>query len=278
MFGSSVGSAPKRIEQRRVATEDDQSTRKDTESTMAMIRAYHRPTTLQEALDLVARPGTVPLGGGTVLNGLPDDPPEEVVDLQALELDATSLDGAMLTLGAMATLRDLVDHDATPVLLRDLAQREAPNTIRNAATIGGTVGAAGSESGFLAGLLASSAVVAIAQADGTKEVALSDLLADRLNAGSIITSVRVGLGGKAAFEFTARTPADIPIVLVAGTRSEEGTVVLVATGVAPEPVVFDLDQVDALEPPPDFRGSAEYRRHLATVLGGRVVARLEAAS
>lgn len=245
---------------------------------MAMIRAYHRPTTLQEALDLLARPGTVPLGGGTVLNGLPDDPPEEVVDLQALDLDAISLDGPMLTLGAMATLRDLVDHDATPVLLRDLARREAPNTIRNAATIGGTVAAAGSESGFLAGLLASSAVVAIAGADGTKEVPLADLLADRSNAGGIIESVRVGLGVEAAFEFTARTPADIPIVLVAGTRSEEGTVILAATGVALTPVVFDLEHVDDLDPSPDFRGSAQYRRHLATISGRRVVSRLEVAS
>jgi len=245
---------------------------------MAMIRAYHRPTTLQEALDLLARPGAVPLGGGTVLNGLPDDPPEELVDLQALELGAISVDGARLTLGAMATLRDLVDHDSTPVLLRDLARREAPNTIRNSATVGGTVGAADPESGLLAGLLASSAVVSIAQADRTHEVALSDLLVDRSIAGSVITSVRVGLGSNAAFEFTARTPADIPIVLVAGTRSEAGTVILAASGVAPMPVVFDLDQVDALEPPADFRGSAGYRLHLATVLGGRVVARLEAAS
>jgi CO/xanthine dehydrogenase FAD-binding subunit len=245
---------------------------------MAMIRAYHRPTTLQEAFDLLARPGTVPLGGGTVLNGLPIGPPEEVVDLQALDLGAITRDGATLTLGAMATLRDVVDHEATPVLLRDLARREAPNTIRNAATVGGAVAAADAESGLLAGLLASSAVVAVAQPDGTQEVALADFLSERSNPGGIITSVRVGLGGQAAFEFTARTPADIPIVLVAGTRSEEGSVVLAATGVAPTPVVFDLAHVDELDPPPDFRGSAEYRRHLATVLGGRVIARLEVAS
>jgi len=248
---------------------------------MPMIRAYHRPTTLQDALELLARPDSVsvPLGGGTVLNGLPHHPPQEVVDLQSLGLAAISRDGSTLTLGAMATLRDLIDHEATPVLLRDLARREAPNTIRNAATVGGTVAAADAESGLLAGLLATSAIVAIAKPEGAREVPLADLLADRSTlAGGIIESVRIGLGGEAAFDFTARTPADIPIVLVAGTRSEEGTDLFAAAGIAPTPVVFDPAHVDDLDPPNDFRGSTEYRRHLAAVLGSRVTARLEAAT
>ena len=65
---------------------------------MRTIREYHRPATLGEALILLARTDvdSVPLGGGTVLNGLPDDVPEEVVDLQSLGLDNIGRDGATL--------------------------------------------------------------------------------------------------------------------------------------------------------------------------------------
>ena len=46
------------------------------------------------------------------------------------------------------------------------------------------------------------------------------------------------------------------------------------TGVADTPVV--VDDVDALEPPGDFRGSPSYRLHLARVLRRRALAELGA--
>jgi len=243
-----------------------------------MIRAYHRPTTLQEALELLAdaERNAVPLGGGTELNGLPSQTPEEVVDLQALGLSDISRNGATLDVGSMATLRDFIDHEWTPPLLRDLAHREAPNTIRNAATVGGAIASADPEDGLVAGLLAYSATVSIARASGSENIALSDLLDDdRRIAGGLITSVRFDVGGDGAFEATARTPADTPIVLVAGHRSDEGALCLAATGVAARPVVLDPDGVSDLEPLSDFRGTVEYRRHLAGVLAARVVDRLQ---
>ena len=244
---------------------------------MASIRAYHRPTTLDAALELLARDDvrSVPLAGGTVLNGIPTEIPEDVVDLQALGLSNISGDGATLDVGSTTTLRDFVDHEWTPPLLRDLAFREAPNTIRNAATIGGTVATADPESGLLAGLLAYSASVRIARPSGTADVALTDFFDDHNPLeGGLITSVRIGRGGEDAFEATARTPADTPIVLVAGHRSDEGALRLVATGVASHPVLIDLDRIADLNPPDDFRGSVDYRRHLVAVLAARVVDRL----
>ena len=232
---------------------------------MASIRAYHRPTTLDEALALLARNDveSAPLAGGTVLNGLPTQVPEEVVDLQALGLSDISRDGAVLEVGSMTTLRDFVDHEWTPPLLRDLALREAPNTIRNAATIGGTVATADPESGLLSGLLAHAATLRIASATGTEDVVLTDFLGGGHP-----------LGGKGAFEATARTPADIPIVLAVGHRSDKGVLRMAAAGVAAHPVVIDLDRITDLDPPDDFRGSADYRRHLVSVLAARVVGRL----
>ena len=244
---------------------------------MASIRAYHRPTTLDEALALLARKDVVsaPLAGGTELNGLPTEVPEEVVDLQALGLSDISRDGAVLEVGSTTTLRDLVDHEWTPPVLHDLALREAPNTIRNAATIGGTVATADPESGLLSGLLAHAATLRIVRVSGTEEVTLADFLeGEGPLDGGLITSVRIPLGGNGAFEATARTPADIPIVLAVGHRSDEGVLRMAAAGVASHPVLVDLDRITDLDPPDDFRGSADYRRHLVTVLAARVVGRL----
>lgn len=245
---------------------------------MTRIRRYHRPTTVESALELLARPdvSTAALGGGTVLNGRPESPPEEVVDLQSLGLDSIDRDGSVLRFGATALLQDVVDHEWTPPVLRDLAHGEAPNTFRNAATVGGTVGAGDHESRFLAGLVAYGAVATLATLQGDERIAVSGILHDRTSLdGKIITGIEVDVSGHGASAGTARTPADTPIVLVVGRRFEDGQVNLAATGVAPAPIIIDLERISDLEPPGDFRGTPEYRRHLASVLGARVMAELE---
>ena len=124
--------------------------------------------------------------------------------------------------------------------------------------------------------MAYGATVALADEAGTGSIPIDQLLADRSRlAGGLITGVAIDLDGAAAFAATARTPADTPIVLVAGHRSEAGVVTFAATGVAATPIIVDLDRVDDLDPPADFRGSSEYRKHLTRVLGGRVRAQLE---
>ena len=248
---------------------------------MTRISGYHRPSNLTEALTLLQRGDvvTAPLGGGTVLGGVPDSMPDEVVDLQNLGLNTISRDGALLRLGATARLQDVVDHEWTPPALRDLAHGEAPNTFRNAATVGGTVAAADPESRFLAGLLAYNAIATIAGPGGEEEISVADLLADRQELeGKLIVAVAVDIGGTGVSAGTGRTPADTPIVLVAGRRHENGEVTLAATGVAETPINITIEAIASLDPPEDFRGTADYRRHLAGVLGARVVAQLEGAT
>ncbi len=244
---------------------------------MATIRAYHRPQSLDEALALMAHSdvdATI-LAGGTVINGLPEEQPIDVIDLQALGLDAIQADGDRLEFGSMARLSDLEASELAPALLRDLARREAPNTLRNAATVGGTVAAADPESELLAGLLAFGATVAVVQSIGSESIPLSELLAEpsRLGLG-IITSVTVEVGGDATAERTGRTPADRPIVMAVARRNEAGSVRLAMTGVDSTPVLVETEALDRLEPPADFRGSTAYRRELAGVLARRVMTRL----
>ena len=240
-----------------------------------MIRAYHRPTTLEDALAVLADSGATVLGGGTVVTTLTDAEPMDVVDLQALGLDQIRSDGDRLELGAMTRLAAVADSDVVPAMLRELAHREAPSTLRRAATVGGTVVAGNPESEVLAGLLAFDATVAVAHSLGSETMTLPDLLADpsQLRLG-IVTSVSVAVGGEAAAHRTGRTPADRPIVMAVGHRGEDGAVRLALTGVAATPVLVDAGDVGDLDPPADFRGSSEYRKRLAEVLVGRTLTSL----
>lgn len=243
---------------------------------MPTIRAYHRPATLEEALALLSHADldATLLAGGTVVNARPAGHAIDVVDLQALGLDTIAADGDRLSFGAMTRLQAVSQSDRVPALLRELAHREAPSTLRNAATVGGTVAAGDPESEFLAGMLAYEAVVEIAHSIGSETLGLADLLADRSKLGlGIITSVSISVDGDAVAERTGRTPADRPIVMVVARR--RGDSVLVAlTGVAETPVLADPDAMDALSPPGDFRGSTAYRRDVAGVLVTRALARL----
>lgn len=243
---------------------------------MPTVRAYHRPATLEDALALVSHADldATLLAGGTVVNAGPSGHPIDVVDLQGLGLDGIDASGDRLMLGAMVRLQNLVESDRVPALLRDLARREAPSTLRNAATVGGTVAAGDPESEFLAGLLAYEATIEIAHSIGSETLGLQDLLADRSKLGlGIITSITVSVDGDAVAERTGRTPADRPIVTVVARRHGE-SVTVALTGVAGTPVVAEPGSIDALSPPADFRGSSAYRKEVADVLVTRALARL----
>ncbi len=112
----------------------------------------------------------------------------------------------------------------------------------------------------------------LARSGSSTEHTLADVLADRsiLN-GAIITAVTVPSGGEAAADRVSRTPMDRPIVAAVAHRSGD-TVRLAMTGVSAGPTVVDPDNVADLDPPADFRGTADYRRNLAEVLAQRVLA------
>ncbi len=247
---------------------------------MAAISAYHRPATIDEAVALLGRTdvASVALGGGTVVSADIAADPFEVVDLQALGLDGISGDDGSVRIGATARLQSVVDSGEVPALIRDAARREAPNTIRNAATIGGAVATADAESGLVAALLVHGASVEMIGGDGPSRLPLPALLADRAAlGGAIITAVSVETGGESSWAGTGRTPADTPIV-AAYARVGDGTTRLALTGVASTPILVEPENVGALAPPADFRGSTDYRRTLATVLAARVLGALGVAA
>ncbi|MGI9646870.1 MAG: FAD binding domain-containing protein [Ilumatobacteraceae bacterium] len=233
---------------------------------MHQLVGYHRPDTVADAVALLD--GTrLAIGGGTTIRHDGGGPPVEVVDLQALGLDAIDPDGDRLRFGATVSLHRLIDVPAVPGLLQRLARVEQPSTLRPLATVGGTIGAADAESVLLAGLLVHDAVVHLA--DG-RAIPLQEVLATGLGATDLVVAVDVAADGQGALAATGRTPADTAIVAAVARATSEGPVVAL-TGVAPTPILVDPGRTDHLDPPGDFRGSPEYRRHLAAVLVARAI-------
>lgn len=243
---------------------------------MPKLKAYHRPSSIDEALRLLARPqvSTAVIGGGTYLTAHMGDGVDEVVDLQALGLADLSATADRLTLGAMLRLQTLVEDSRVPALLREAALREGPNTLRHAATVGGVVIGASRESELVAALLVSETKVQVQSWRGLQRLALTEFLRDipaALN-GGIVTAVEMATPGKTASARVARTPADTPIVAAVARQDAAGQLHLALTGVANTPLLVDPQHIEAvLNPPGDFRGSREYRRHMALILAQRVI-------
>ena len=233
---------------------------------MHQLVGYHRPTSVSDARALLEVKNRIVLGGGTTMRHDGGGEPTEVVDLQSLGLDGIEARDSGVRLGATTRLQDLADHAAVPDVVRDAARLEQPSTLRTLATVGGTIGVADSESILLTALLAYEAVVGFAD---ERELSLGEVLQDGLAQEDIITYVDITDTGKGAIARTGRTPADKPIVAAVG-RTTDGGVRIALSGVGAVPIVAEPNKIEDLDPPGDFRGSAQYRRHLAATLTARV--------
>jgi len=268
------------------------------ESMMIRVKAYHRPHTLEEALRLLQSEDAVPLAGGQRLLAGERREAKTVVDLQALGLDRIEWEGERLKIGAMVRLQQLVDTSDGGTFLAEAAHRDGPLTYRNAATVGGTIVTHDPLSCLLLSLLVLDAEVEVQHSDGPCVVALDQLVvapAHWVKRG-LVTAVRVSPQTQGtAMALVARTPRDRPIVAVAARVMRQGEacaeIRLAWGGVAPHPLrAYAVEQAlsgqiledagieaavahaaGALQPPSDFRGSAEYRRAMIRVLTRRAL-------
>lgn len=249
-----------------------------------MITHYHRPQTLEEALKLLSQPGTVPLGGGTLLSQ-PKPDPVQVVDLQRLSLDTLTKNGDDLQLGATATLQSLLESEYCHVGMKQALKLEAPLNLRNSATAAGTLVSCDGRSPFVTVLLALDARIEQAFLEGSKVESRMTGIGEYLplRPGGLITKISIPSKADLAFEYVARTPSDTPIVCAALAGWTSGRRRLALGGYGKSPMLaMDGTSSDDLaaaarntfhEANDEF-GSAAYRMDAAATLAKRCADKL----
>ena len=275
--------------------------------------AYHRASSLEDALAALRVPGTKPLAGGQSLIPAMNfrlAQPARLVDLNGIAslsgIEETPNGG--LRIGSMARQRALETNSlvaARAPLLAEAMPHIAHLQIRNRGTVGGSLAHADPAAELPAVVVALGATLEISRANGSRRVAAADfftgLFATALDSEELLTAIVIPpLPARSgwAFEEMSRRQGDYALVGVAATVTLDGQqrcataqVVLLSVGEGPVPVpsvVAALQGREAnpgnlvaaaaavqhdIDPPADIHASAVYRRQLAQVLTGRALER-----
>lgn len=272
---------------------------------------YHRPTSVDEAVALLARLGEdsrVIAGGHSLIPmmKLRFAAPEYLIDLQALdELKGVSIDAGLVTIGAMVTQHDVIASEplaAACPILRETALQIADPQVRYCGTIGGNVANGDPGNDMPAVMQALNATYLLRGANGTREVLARDFYEaayfTALDEDEILTAIRFDAppaGHGWAYEKQKRkigdyaTAAAAVLLVISGGTCTSASValsnvgdtplyvgqagsILVGTGIGPNEVTQVVNAAKAIaQPAEDGRGPAEFRSHIAGVMVRRAI-------
>lgn len=262
---------------------------------MASVRHFHRPGTADEAVSLKAMLGAraAYLGGGTLLNSLRAPPGiEHIISLDRLDLPHIERTNGELVLGARCTLQELLESELVPPQI-DAACRHVQNrSVRNVATIGGHLGARQPYADLLPILVALEATVHMAGADPLPLPAWIEappthafVTALHVSTAALDRRWAVGCQGRGHGDHSTITAActlrlergviEDPIVAMGGVGCPVGRLrrveEAIVSGVPPTRDALEAWVCRSVDPAPTVRGTVEFKRHLAGVIGANVV-------
>lgn len=273
---------------------------------------YSAPASLEEAISLLTERGDeakVIAGGQSLmpLLALRFAQPALLVDLNRVAglAGIRELPDGGLAIGAMTRTCEL-ETNAAVAARAPLAAEAAPliahRAIRNRGTVGGTIAHADAAAELPAVALALGATIVAEGPAGRREIAADDFFRTHfttaIEADEVLTELRLPPpqpGSGSAFLEISRRHGDFAmagaatVLGVEGGRCTAASVCLLGVadrpvgvdasallGEAPEPARFEAVAETAaatLSPAPDQHASAEYRRHLASVLIRRTLER-----
>lgn len=273
---------------------------------------YHRPDSLEEALQLLSQHGDeakVLAGGQSLIPvmKLRLAAPAHLVDIGRLGIDGITEADERLTVGALARHGDLERSEVLkaryPVMAAAAPLISDP-IVRNLGTIGGSLCHADPAGDWGSVMLALEASVVLRSARGEREVAMPEFLVDTfttaLEPDEILTEVRIpraaGPSGGTYLKLErkvgdfATVAAAVHLSLSDGTIERAG-IALTAVGpknlrptdaeaslAGAEPTEAAFAEAgrlaaEASSPVSDVRGSADYKRHVVDVYVRRGLAR-----
>jgi CO/xanthine dehydrogenase FAD-binding subunit len=191
------------------------------------VRSYYLPRSLPEALGLLAArgPELLVLAGGTVAMPLINEGislPEEVMGLRLAGLDRLDREGNVLRIGATATLTQLLNQDAIP-MLREAARNTASWSVRNMATVGGNLFTPPPGGDVAVALLALDAGVVLAGPGGQRVVPMAEFytgfMTNQVGPDELLVELRVPVRGDGtAYLKLGRKHANTPSVVTLAVR------------------------------------------------------------
>ena len=103
-----------------------------------MVNSY-RPTSLQEALNILAKEAVTPYSGGTDLMINPDVNATYLFLAKVPEMNQIVADTEHIRIGAACTFTDIIENELVPSILKEAALQIAAPAIRNLGTVGGNI-------------------------------------------------------------------------------------------------------------------------------------------
>jgi aerobic carbon-monoxide dehydrogenase medium subunit len=275
--------------------------------------AYHRPRSLQEAVDLLVQHGDgarVVAGGHSLIPmmKLRLARPEHLVDLQDLnELRGIGSEPGALVIGAMTTQHELIGSEllaAKCPILREASLQIADPQVRYCGTLGGNIANGDPGNDMPAVMLALDAICRVEGPRGQRDIRARDfyrgIYSTALLDGEIVTAVHIPLAADHhgwAYEKQKRkvgdyaTAAAAVVLTMAGGRCTSAAIGL--TNVADTPLLAQhagdalvgtsIDDAAIAEavrrarqitsPSADGRGPVDFRVHVAGIMVQRAIAR-----
>ena len=270
---------------------------------------YSRPTTVQEAVDLLADGEAKVLAGGMSLIPLMKlrlSAPEHVVDLGRIpELNRIAEDGGSLHLGALLTHHQVASsglvQEKCP-LMAETAAHIGDAQVRNMGTLGGSAAHADPAADYPAALCALEAKVRLVRKESERVMGIEDFFVDVLTTAvepeEIITELVLPIeepGTGVSYQKLRQPASGFAIVgIAARVRKDGGKITMARIGVTglgatayratgveallegTEGSQADVARASAavdegIDANSDLHASSDYRKHVARVFTARAV-------
>jgi len=278
--------------------------------------AYHRPTSVKEAVGLLAQwgdDGRVLAGGHSLIPmmKLRLAMPAHLVDLAGItELKGIRVEGNDVVIGAMVTQHELVGSELLSgkvPLLRETSLQVADPQVRYVGTIGGNVANGDPGNDMPAVMMCLGATYHVIGQGGERRIAARDFYQGAyftaLETGNVLTAVRIPMppaGHGHAYEKLKRkigdyaTAAAAVVLTLSGGKvatcsigltnvaetplwAEEAAKILVGSSLDAATVKKAVAAAEAITAPAsDARGPAQYRTKMAGVMLARALERAKA--
>lgn len=241
---------------------------------MLKIKEIVRPQSLEEAYELNQK-RTNRILGGMLWMRMSNIQIQKAIDLSGLGLDKIEETEEEFSIGCMVTLHELELHTGLNTCFEGLIRRSVEDIVgvqfRNSATIGGSLFGRFGFSDVLTAFLVLDTYVELYRGGVCP---LAEFASGKRDNDILVRVIVKKTKGHYAYQSYRNTKTDFPVLAVAMAQAEDG--VKAAVGARPQRaevrIVTDMERdtlkalADSFAYGSNMRASAEYRKHLASVL------------